>query len=306
MVIAYYNLAENNRVPYVTIDEVRNSPTASAIDFSNLIENGSPYVQEIALNELIKVASVKADNYCLGAEGTLCATVTAENGRYRQNRAGQLVIHPAYWPILEVRSVSVGTGPGAGLNALTINSNNCWIERFQFVLTPTYSLPIQLGTLQLVSNQWGYLGEQFVEYTYVNGFANTFSTSDLPAGSTTIPVTSNVGIYPNSTLTIWDGMRDEVVTVASTYDGQGLSIPLKNPTQYPHGEGVNVSQLPATVKQAVIHFVVALVKQRGAGGLMVREMGEPEPVMGSAHSSDYDEALAYDLLDDFKQIWGRN
>ena len=305
MVIASYNLSENNRVPYVTIDEVRNSPTASSIDFTNLIENASPYVQEIALNELITVASTKADNYIFGATGTLCATVNTEPGRYRANRYGQIVIHPSFWPILEVRSVKIGQGPGSGLNDVTLNANNCWIERFQFLITPTYSLPVQLGTLQLVSNQWNNWAEQFVEYTYVNGFANAFLTTDISSGATTIPVTSAVGIYPGSTLTIWDGMRDEMVTIASTYDGKSLTLPLTAPLQFSHSEGVNVSALPATVKQAVIHFIVAMVKQRGSGGLMLRETGEPEPVQGASMSSDYDEALAYDLLDDFRQIWGR-
>jgi len=75
MVIAPYNLSEGPKTPYVTLDEVKFSATASSIDFSNLVENGSQAVQDRALQELIVRASVKADNYCMGPLGTLCHPV---------------------------------------------------------------------------------------------------------------------------------------------------------------------------------------------------------------------------------------
>ena len=304
-VIANYNLTEGTHVPYVTIDEVLNSATASSIDFSNLIENGSAAVQRRALQELITRASVKADNFIYGALGTLTATVTTENGRYRANRMGQFVIHPYYWPILEVRSFSVGYGPGQGMQTATVSANTCSIERFQFIMTNAVSLgtvPVQFNTL----GNWATGGtEQFVEYTYVNGFANTFTTSDADAGTTSLNVTSSIGIYPNLTMTIWDGMNDEVVQVASNYDGSSLTIPLVSALKYSHGTGVNVSTLPATVKQAVIHLVVSMVKQRGQGGLVLNELGEPSPVTGTNVTSMEDEMQAYDLLTEFQQIWGR-
>ena len=305
-VVANLNLTEGTHVPYVTADEVLYSATASSIDFSNLVENGSAAVQRRALQELIVRASVKADNFIYGALGTLTATVNTENGRYRANRMGQFVIHPYYWPILEVRSFSVGYGPGQGLQSVTVDNNNCSIERFQFIMTNANFLgtsPVQFNTL----GNWAVGGsEQFVEYEYVNGFANTFSSAEANAGATTISVQSAIGIYPGLTLTIWDGMNDESVTVASTYTAGNTLVPLTAPLSYNHGTGVNVSNLPATVKQAVIHLVVAMVKQRGQGGLVLNELGEPTPVAGTATMSMDDEMQAYDLLDEFKQIWGRN
>lgn len=304
-VIANISLTEGTHVPYVSIDEVLYSATASAIDFSNLIENASAAVQRRALYELIKVASTKADNYVYGALGTLTATINTENGRYRTNRMGQLVIHPYFWPILEVRSMRAGYGPGQGLQDVPITNDNCSIERYQIVVTGNYSLGpavVQFNTL----GNWAGTNPVFVEYEYVNGFANTFMSGDVNAGDTQIQVQSAIGIYPGLQLTIWDGMNDETIVVASTYDGTSTTIPLTAPLSYNHGTNCNVSNLPATVKQAVIHLVVALVKQRGQGGLVLNELGEPTSVTGSSASmSMEDEMQAYDLLDEFKQIWGR-
>jgi hypothetical protein len=74
---------------------------------------------------------------------------------------------------------------------------------------------------------------------------------------------------------------------------------------YRHGSGVNVSALPASIKQAVIHFIVGMIKERGQGGLVLNEIGEPTAVSHRTQGSMTDEAMGYDLLDEFKQIWGR-
>jgi len=305
MVIAPYNLSEGPKTPYVTLDEVKFSATASSIDFSNLVENGSQAVQDRALQELIVRASVKADNYCMGPLGTLCATLSTENGRYRANRMGQFVIHPEFWPILEVRTFLVGWGPGVGMNNIPLTTDNTSIERHQFIVTNGASVGIQVGPLSLVGGNWQGGGECFTQYTYVNGFANTFLAVEASSGATSIQVQNALGIYPGQSLNIWDGMNDEIITVSTSYDGSSLTIPLSTALTYKHGKGVNVSTLPATVKQAVIHFVVALVKQRGQGGLVLNEMGDTIAVAGSNVTSAGDEAQAYDLLDSFQQIWGR-
>ena len=305
-VVASTSLNENTHVPYVTIDEVLYSATASSIDFSNLIENGSEAVQRRALQELIVRASVKADNFIYGALGTLTATVNTENGRYRANRMGQFVIHPYYWPILEVRTFKVGYGPGSAMTTATVSADTCSIERMQFIMTnPTGlgSTPVQFNTL---GNYAVGGGEQFVEYTYVNGFANAFTTADASAGAPSIQVTSSIGIYPGLTLTIWDGMNDESVTVASSYDGSSLTLPLTSGLIYNHGKNVSISNLPATVKQAVIHLVVSMVKQRGQGGLVLNELGDMTPAGSVNVTSQVDEMQAYDLLTEFAAIWGRN
>ena len=306
-VIAPFYLSEGNRVPYVTQTEVLNSATAASIDFSNLIPDASLNAQSVALQELIVRASTKADNYCLGALGTLCATVNTENGRYRINRQGQFIIQPYYWPILELLSFEFGYAPGQGMNNVPLNDSNTSIERDQFIITNQYGLSqaTSIGGLNLVGGAWGNGQEQFCQWEYVNGFANTFSSGAVAAGDTNITVDSIIGIYPGSTLTIWDGAKDEQIVIASTWDSATYTLPLTAPLKHAHTTGVNVSAIPATVKQAVIHFIVAMVKERGAGGLVLNELCEPVATSNRTTGQLYDESAAYDLLDSFRQIWGR-
>ena len=176
MVIAPFITSEGTGTPYVTIEEVLFSPTASGIDFNNLIENASDAVQRRALQELIVRASAKADNYVMGALGTLSATQSTENGRFRPNRDGNIVVHPEFWPILEVVSFSAGALPGQGQQNIPLTTNNCFIERHQFIVTAATGLGsiTSIGSLDMVGGSYNYRQENFCQYQYVNGFANGF------------------------------------------------------------------------------------------------------------------------------------
>lgn len=301
-VVASFATVEGRVEPYVSLDEVKFSATAAAIDFSNLIENGSQQAQDRALYELIVRASNKADVYCMGQFGTLNATANTEGGRYRANRMGQLIVHPYFTPILEVRDVQVGWNPGSNLQDIPLSADNLFIERHQFILTNNSSYGLSGYGLGFAGGNANYMSQQFVQYTYVNGWPNTFTSAQVSAGSSTVSVNDTTGMYAGQYLTIWDGQDDEYVQIASVGTN---SVTLVNPTKYRHGSGVNISALPAAVKQAVIHFVVAMIKQRGQGGLVLSEIGEPTAVTARAEASIMDEAQGYDLLDDFKVIWGR-
>jgi hypothetical protein len=306
MVIASYILGENNGVPYVTTTEVLNSPTAASLDFTSLIPGGSAGQQTAALQDLIIRASAKADNYVYGALGTLSATSNTENGRYRGNRLGQFIIQPHYWPILELQTFAYGTTPGSGLQPVTLSADNVSIERHEFIVTQDFGLSttVEFGSLNLIAGGFPADYDQFCQWTYVNGFANTFTSSAITAGATTINVTNATGIYAGMTLTVWDGQYTEQVVVASTYS-TGSAIPLVAGTANAHAIGVNISALPATVKQAVIHFVCAMVTERGAGGLVLSEIGESTSVSNKTLNTEWHESQGFDLLDDFRQIWGR-
>jgi len=305
-VVAPYILQEGSSTAYVSLDEVKFSPTASAVDFSNLVANGSQAVQDRALYELIDRASSMADVFVYGRLGTLSATVNTENGRYRPNRMGQFIISPNYTPILEVQSFSVGTLPGVGLTATTLSNNNCFIERDQFIVTAASGLSnvtTTYGSLSTVGAGWNYDQQCFCQWTYVNGFANTFLTANASAGSTTLSVTSTTGIYTGTQMTIWDGMNDEDVTIASVGTN---TVTLTSTTKYAHGPNTNISTLPPAVKQAVIHIVVGLIKERGQGGLVLSEMGEVAGASPRAGLGMDDILMGYDLLEPFKAIWGRS
>jgi len=302
MVVAPFFQTEGIVEPYVSLNEVKFSPTASAIDFSNLIENASQVAQDRALIDVIRRASSKADIYCYGKFGTLNATSNTENGWYRPNRDGNITFSPSFTPILEVTDVQVGWGPGSGLQEITISSSNIAIDRDQFILTSPSTLGLYFGNLGIAGGRWGYQTNMWCQYTYVNGWFNSFMTAPANAGATSLSVTDTLGLYPGMKFTIWDGMNDEVVTVASV---SGTTINLTSGTLYNHGIGVNTSTMPAAVKQAVIHFVVALIKERGQGGLVINEIGEPSAVSSRTQSSMEDEMQAYDLLEPFKVIGGR-
>jgi len=302
MVVAPFFQTEGIVEPYVSLNEVKFSPTASAIDFSNLIENASQVAQDRALSDLIKRASSKADIFCYGPLGTLNATSNTENGWYRPNRDGNITFTPSYTPVLEVTDIQVGWGPGDGLQEITISSSNVAIDRYQFILTAPTTLGLYFGSLGIAGARWGYQSNMWCQYTYINGWFNTFTTATSAAGATTLHVTDTLGLYPGMTFTIWDGMNDEVVTVASV---TATTITLASPTQYPHGSGVNVSTMPAAIKQAVIHFIVAMVKERGQGGLVINDIGEPSAISARSETSYEDELRGEVLLEPFKVISGR-
>jgi hypothetical protein len=304
-VVAPYITQEGVITPYVTVEEVLFSATAAAIDFTSLIPGGNQAQQTQALQDLITRASAKADRYTMGMLGTLNATLNTENGRYTANRMGQIIVNPYFTPITELRSFSIGYGPGQGLSPVTLTNDNVSIERDNFIVTYASSVGLTTGPLSIAGGNWSLGSQLFAEWTYVNGFANTILTSANEIGDVAIEVRSTIGIYPNMALTIWDAQYDETVVVSPTWDGTSTVIPIVGPTQYVHNTGVNVSVLPSDVKQAVIHFVIAMVKERGQGGLVLSEIGEGNSVTSKSQTSADDEAQAYDLLDPFRSIWGR-
>ena len=314
MVVASFNISQSNRVPYVTQKEVLQSAIANNVDFSNLIENGDDDQQAAALQEMIVRASTKVDTTCFGYAGTLCAEVSTENGRWYSDRYGELIVHPEYWPILEVRTFAAGYGPGSAMQEIPLTNNNCSIERSQFIITSQSANSSVMGVslTSVIGGIGGFNNRQFCEYTYVNGFANSFLAEDASADDTSIVVTpapgysTPVGFYPKlGGVTIWDGANDEGIVVGSGYDGSSVTIPLQNPLQFDHVAGTNVSAIPATIKSAVIHFIVDECNERGQVGISLGAMGAVTP-NASGGSYQNHEAKAYDLLDEFKSFWGRS
>lgn len=307
MVIAPYTASYSERSPYISLAEFKFSPTASAIDFTNLVEGGGQAAQDRALSDLITRASNMADTYTTTAPwGTIGASVNTESGRFRANRQGQFVIKPQFWPIIALDSFSWQYAQG-GTTVVTLTSQNTWIEPTQFiVMAPWGTNGITVsGSLNSVAGGFAPQYEALCEYTYVNGWANAFLTAEVAAESNSVHVTTSTGIYPGSPLTIWDGMNDENVTVSESYDGSSLTLPLTSNLTYRHGSGCNISALPPVVKQAVIHFTVAMIKDRGQGGIVLAETGFEQAASSKGMISADDYALGYDLLDEFKNPWGR-
>ena len=294
--------------PYLSLDEFKFSATASAIDFTQLVENGGQAAQDRALSELIVRASAKIDAHCYGKMGTLNATVNTQPGRYRLDRYGRFKIHPSFTPVTAVVGFSWGVLPGA-LSPLSLTTSNIWPEEESIIVLPWNSTGTTVtyngtNTLSMLCNDYA-SAEYYTEFTYVNGWPNSFTTSTSNVGDTTINLKDVTGLYPLNYVTIWDGMNDEYVQIAANYVPGTLAVNLVAPLVYKHGSGVNVSAMHPNIKQACIHFVVAMVVERGQGGVILNELGAETLVDGKSSMAVEHEISAYDLLDDFTSIWGR-
>jgi hypothetical protein len=303
------NIAQFGRVePYISLNEFKYSPTAGAIDFSNLTSNAGQAAQDRALSELITRASSKIDNYCYGKLGTLNATSNTENGRYRMDRMGRFKIHPKYTPVIGASAFEWGSQPGA-LSPLSLTTLNAWLEDETLVFLPgaSGSTTVYYSGTDALSNlmNTGPGGEYYCQWTYINGWNNSFTTAQASAGASSITLLDPTGIYPGNQTTIWDGMNDELVTVSPTYVPGTNVVSLASPLLYTHGIGTNVSGIPAAVKQACIHLVVSMIKQRGQGGVMLDEMGASTMVAGKVEESAEDEIQAFMLLEPYVVISGR-
>lgn len=292
--------------PYISLNEFKYSATASAIDWSNLVADATSAAQDVALHELIVRASSKIDNYCYGKLGTLNATSNTENGRYRLDRDGRFKIHPKYSPVIGVSAFEWGTVPGV-MAPIALSASNAWLEEESIIILPyassattTYS-----GTNTLSSLVSSNSGEYYCQWTYINGWNNSFLSAQAAAGSSSITLVDPTGVYPGNQTTIWDGVNDELVTVSSTYVPGTNTVTLASPLQFTHGIGTNVSGIPAAVKQACIHFVVSMIKQRGQGGVMLDEMGATTMVSGKVEMSSEDEIQGCMLLEPYVVVSGR-
>ena len=289
-------------VPYLTTQEYQDAPTA--VDVSNLI-SGGPQNQLIALQETISRASSWIDQFVTGsAFGTLCATSNIENARVWGNRAGQIIVHPKLWPILEVQAFSYSV-PGASATSSSITpQGNIWIEPQQFIVQPnaTYGWNTQMGGSYGAWPVGISTQEYLCQWQYVNGFPNTTLSASVAAGAASIHVVSGMGIYPGTQLTLFDTPYDEVVTVASSYVPDSGFLPLASPLTYNHNAGISVTNLPTAVKQAAILLTNALVKQRGSGALIASDMGMITQLdTGATQNEHGDIALAMVLLTNFRQ-----
>jgi hypothetical protein len=308
-IIAPWVLDEDNTLPYVTIQDVKNSAIAASLDFTNLVPNTGVNSQDAALSQLIYQASAKVDAYAAGALSKLSATVNTENGRSSINRRGQFIIHPYGWPVLELRSFSYAAqGPTGGMTQIPLTNNNTQIERYEFIVNtnwnPGQSAFYQFGTSMFPGAQYG--NEYACEYVYVNGFPNTMNEVPIVKGDTSVHVTTNVGIYPGSALIIWDGANTETVHVSMDYVPDTTNdIILSAPCKFSHVAGVSLASPNLTaVKEATIHFVVAMVEERGSGSFTLSGASAAGP--GAPMTSiEQHHAAGYDLLDTFRNIWGR-
>lgn len=282
--------------PYLTLDEFKNAPTA--LDYGNLVQGGSSAAQDAELTNAITRASSWIDQYCNQIIG---ATTDTEQQRARINPDGTIAIHPKYWPVVALTNFSFGPTP----NQLTTapDPSQAWFEEQQIIypyanLGASWSSAGPLGFGFPASAR----SKVYVNYTYVNGYANTTFATAASASATSITVASGEGITAGQMLTIFDGVNTERITVASSYTFGSATIPLTAPLTYAHDVGVSVSALPAAVKQAAILLTSAFLKIRGDASLVLSVTTRPGEAIPGSQMLGSDRAVAEELLKPFRRI----
>jgi len=282
--------------PYLTLTEFKNAPTA--LDYGNLVVGGNQAAQDAELSNAILRASSWIDQYCNQIIG---ATTNTENQRTRTKTDGTLRIHPKNFPVVALTNLQYGSTPQN-----LVNAGDCsiaWFEEQQIIF-PYSQLPTSMSSQGPLS--FGFPGtpgrEIFVNYTYVNGYANTTIATNSTLGATTITVQDGTGIVAGEMLTIYDGASTERVVVGSTYTFDSNTVPLVSPTSFAHTAGVAVSALPAAIKEAAILVTSTFLKIRGDSALVLAVTNNPGTQVDGSQQLGNDLAIAQMLLKPFRRI----
>lgn len=283
-------------IPYITVAEYKNAPTA--IDIDNLVyDSTDPDVQDSELANVIARASSWCDtevNQILGA------TNDTEAMRSRVKSDGTIRFHPRFNPIIALTSFSFGYYP-TQMSTFT-DVSGVWIEDYEFIvpyannaLNWTSQGPIGFGGSGAAGS------EVFLKFSYVNGYANDLiAIADI--GETSLTVLSGVGIVPGLRMKIYDGMYSEDVQVADDYIFGSTTVPLTRPLLYDHAPGISISALPPAVKQAAILATTAFLKIRGDNSMTMQVGTTPSSSNADFQNLSSDFGVAKELLMPYRRI----
>lgn len=256
---------------YVTVAEFKNAPTA--IDCSTLIPGGTQAQNDAELYNVLSRASSWVDKIC--NMQTLQATTNTEAREVRLNKQGLIRVFPDMIPIINLSSVNYRINPMSSFMTVDLG----YIQTFERYFT-LYNLNTTLvaPSLTQMLPSYGYYSpytlhryQQLpitIQYTYTNGYTNTYISGNVLAGAQTINIKDATGSNQGQVLTIYDSQNTEQVTVQSV---NGNAITLVSPLQFAHNDSTPFSALPASVKQATILLATFLIKERGS---LAVSMGE--------------------------------
>jgi hypothetical protein len=283
-------------IPYLTLAEYKNAPTA--IDLDNLVfDSQDPDVQDAELRNVIARASSWADTYC---NQVLGATTETEQQRSRVSTDGSIRFHPRFSPIVALTNFNYGYPT----NMATLGDCSvAWIEDEEIII-PNLTLGnwTSQGPLSFGAYNGGPSNQMFLKYTYVAGYTNTITETASTAGATSFTVHDGTGITAGQILTIYDGMNTENVTVATTYTFGSTTVPVNRPMAFAHGVGISVSALPPAVKEAVILITTAFLKVRGDSSMTMQVTTLPSSSVPEADKYGDELALAARLLTSYSRI----
>lgn len=257
-----------NELPYLTVAEYKNAPTA--VDIDNLVVGGNANAQDAELANVISRASSFMDEYL---NQNLNAQTLIETQRTRFTPEGFIALHPNNDPIISLQSFQYGSTPN-NLVALQ-DCSTVWFENQQIIIpvsqmATTYSSqgPLSFGGAGSSRNQI------FVQYQYTAGYVNNLISS-ATAAQTTMTVQDGTGIVAGMRMKIYDGANSESVTVASTYTYGSTTVPLTSALSYSHVNGIAFGNLPNSIKQACILVTTAFIKVRGDSSMTMNVTVNP-------------------------------
>ncbi len=291
-IYAGYDTTYTATAPYISVGDYMRAPTGVSV--ADLVSGGGGADQIEMLAELIDQASSQADAICLQVLG---ATGDIDTGPLRARHDGTYAVTTRYWPLLELRSFSLGQ---PGVLPAAMNLAGASIMRNSFVIRGrSLGYGSGPGGGPLSFGGGGRPGVEMIgEWSYVAGWPVTALAITTHPGDAGITVGDTNGIYPGTRLHIRDGASSESVVVSSL---AGPVLTLVSPLISAHvvpgaPDSILVSALPPDVTQAVIRLTSALIKSRSADALVLESvMAEPTKMSGSA-GGDADVAAATALL----------
>lgn len=252
--------------PYVTAESFKAYPTFLELD--NLRSgDASPEDQDAQLTNMLLTSSQWADDYVqMGApDGSIAAHVRTENARLRLARDGRVSYHANHGPVTRLVGLAIGPSPNQ-LTALT-DLSNIWIEdAAQFVGYPAGASAPAMSALQFGPPT--VTAELYTAWTYVAGFVSTRLAAAVVAGATSFTVTDSTGIAAGIVLRLWEPGLEEAVTVGQSYVAGSTTVPIVGSLAKAHNPAngaVEVSNLPATVRQAVMNYTISMLMRPATG-----------------------------------------
>ena len=279
-------------IPLLTNKQFRLMQTP--VDCDSLVPKGTPAEQEAALAKLILDASTIL--YTITHQ-LLYATVDTEQDEISTDRWGRLLIHPRFFPIIQVNDLWTGSDPGSLSEVSSLVGAE--VEPKRIVITQNLGPglltssagPLELGTFGAAPRS---PVPSYARWTYVNGWPVTTLAAPAAANATSITVKNTTGILPGYPLRIEDGADRETLTVTGPVVGNTVPVAaLANS----HLVGEAATALPADAETAIGLIVTALVKKRGAGSLVAGTTANEKNVADPFGAAD-DMAAAEKLLKD--------
>ena len=294
------SIALLNRVPYLTVGEFQEAPTA--LDLTNLVAGGTVQDQTASLAQIIARASSWIDQvvFPIGTGGTLAASIDTDAG-YVPTNNGVANLICRFKPIIAITQVAFGATP------TTLASISDTLGADIVIEGRVLKVPFAWGTQS--RTRWGLgagTGQVYAQWSYIDGYPHTTLAADLDAADTAITVNSTLGMFAGTSLMIYDGSSTEEVVVATVDSAttftttEGVLFAHTVPA-YP--DGITVSALPPAVKEAAIRVTVALIKQRGDDSIVLPDESTGVPAVAHG-SADEDLAVAMEILEPFRIVAG--